>query len=233
MNWTCEEIEARLSDYLDRLLEPGERSGFDAHVAGCARCAPLVGMVAGTVAGLHGLEPFEAPPRLHYRILDHTLGPRGRKKGMRAWLAWLRPLSSPRLIYGAASVAVTMAVLFQALGLEWRVPRLSDLAPSNVYRTTDRRVHLLYARGAKFVTDLRVVYEIQSRLRPEAEPQTTAPEQPSDEQRAPQKSPRKSDDQSSGPQPKSRRELDRAKDRTANLTTLACAVGGLPARSDR
>ena len=51
-------------------------------------------------------------------------------------------------------------------------------------RSANRQAHLAYARGAKFVNDLRVVYEIQSRLQPEQEPANSpvvapSPEQPS------------------------------------------------------
>jgi hypothetical protein len=34
---------------------------------------------------------------------------------------------------------------------------------------------LTFAKSAKFVNDLRVVYEIQTRLQPEAEPQQASP----------------------------------------------------------
>jgi hypothetical protein len=44
-------------------------------------------------------------------------------------------------------------------------------------RTANRQAHLTYARGAKFVNDLRVVYEIQSRLGSQPEPQS-APQPP-------------------------------------------------------
>ncbi len=217
MNWTCELIEAHLSDYLDRLLEAGERSAFEAHAAACPRCAPLVKSVQSLVTGLHRLEPIEAPPRLAVSILDQTLGPRAKKEGFRAWLAWLQPVWQPRFVYGAVSVLVTLAVLLQALGVQWRKPAMADLNPVNIYRGADRRAHLVYARGVKFVTDLRVVYEIQSRLRPEAEPQP-----------APQQKP--APGQSTGPEQKSPRELNRANE-NRDLSVLACAMGALPARS--
>lgn len=216
--WTCEQIEGRLSDYVDRLLGADERSGFEAHMAGCARCAPLVARVAGLVAEMHQLEPLDVPPRLPYNILDQTLGPRAEKKGWRAWLRWPRLLLQPRFAYGAVTVLVSAAVLLQALGIEWRKPTLADLNPVHLYRSADRRAHLVYARGAKFVADLRVVYEIQSRLRPEPEPQP-APEQ------------KPAPGQSNGPQPKSPRELNRANDKDRDLSVLACALAAAPARS--
>jgi anti-sigma factor RsiW len=219
MTWNCEQIEGRLSEYVDGLLEAGESREFEAHVAGCARCAPLVKSVSVAVAGMHRLEPLEAPPRLLYNILDQTLGPRAKKEGFQAWLRWLRPVWQPRFAYGAVTVVVTISVLFQALGFQWRKSTLAELSPVNLYRAADRRAHLIYARGSKFVTDLRVVYEIQSRLRPEAEPQP-APEQKPNPSQPP--------GQSNGPQPTSPRELNRANDKNWNLSVLACALGAVP-----
>ena len=46
MTWTCEQTEARLSDYLDGVLTPVEMVDFTAHVPSCVRCAPLVASVA-------------------------------------------------------------------------------------------------------------------------------------------------------------------------------------------
>jgi len=115
--WACEQIETRLSDYLDRLLTAAERGGFEEHVAGCARCAPLVHSVGGLVNGMHRLEPLEAPPRLVYNILDRTLGARTEKKGWRAWMGWLQPIWQPRFAYGAVSVLVTAARAFPGPGL--------------------------------------------------------------------------------------------------------------------
>jgi len=45
----------------------------------------------------------------------------------------------------------------------------------NVYRNTDRQAHLAYARSTKYFSDLRVVYEIQSKLRQDNQ-LPTAPE---------------------------------------------------------
>src|SRR2546425_7753971 len=76
MNWTCEQIEARLSEYLEGALAPADQQAFAAHVQQCPQCAPLVSTVQGLVNGLHGLPPLAEPPRLVYAILDKTLGPR-------------------------------------------------------------------------------------------------------------------------------------------------------------
>lgn len=223
MNWTCEQIEERLSDYVDGLLDADARSDFDAHVSTCARCEPVVRQVAGVVAGLHELELVAEPPELAEKILETTLGRRAKKFKWDGVLGWLQPLMQPRFAYGAVSVLVTFGVLIPTIGIDWRKPKLADLRPSNIYRAADRQAHLVYARGAKFVSDLRVVYEIQSRLRPEAEPQS-APD--SESRPANPASPGSTE----GPE-KSPRELNRVKQFPAADAVLASALSSARKRS--
>ncbi len=189
VNWTCTQTEERLSDYLDGLLAGEERREFDLHVAACSRCAPLVRQVSGLVGRLRALEPLEVPPQLVPAILDQTLGPRKEKKEGRSGLfGWLRPVWQPRFAMGAVTVMATLLILLQALGVRPSALTASDFNPTNLYRNANRHAHLVYARGAKFVNDLRVVYEIQSRLRlesppvPASEPEATPP-QPNPQQK--------------------------------------------------
>src|SRR5262249_49350890 len=132
MNWTCEQIESRLSDYLDGLMSPAEQRSFDAHVNTCQRCTALVGGVQQAVISLHALEEVEPPARLVYEILDRTLGPRETAKGWAGALAWIKAIASPRFGYGVLSVAATFIVILSASGFSWKKPKLADLAPSNI-----------------------------------------------------------------------------------------------------
>src|SRR6202048_2677860 len=154
MSWTCEQTEARLSDYLDGVLNPAEIAEFSAHVPSCARCAPLVASVSELLTGLHGMEQIEAPPRLVYSILDKTLGPRESVTGWRAMLGWVRGAACLRFAYGALSVAATLIIFVTASGFNWRHPKVADLQPATVYRNADRTAHLYYANSAKFVNNL-------------------------------------------------------------------------------
>jgi hypothetical protein len=166
MNWTCEQIEARLGDYVDGLLSPVERAAFEAHTAQpCERCAPLIASVSQLVGDLHGMESLEPPPRLVYAILDKTLGPRDTVAPAPGFFGWLRGVGLPRFAYGALSLSATFLVIASASGFSWRHPKLADLQPATIARNADRQAHLVFARSAKFVSDLRVVYEIQTRLR--------------------------------------------------------------------
>ena len=220
MSWTCEQTEARLSDYLDGVLNSAELAEFTAHVPSCARCAPLVASVSDLVTGLHGMEQIEAPPRLVYSILDKTLGPRETLTGWRAILGWVRGAASVRFAYGALSVAATLIIFVTAAGLNWRHPKLADLRPATIYRKADRSANLAYASSVKFVNDLRVVSEIQSRLRDEndlrANPEAIVPES------SPQKQPGRTD----GSKPATPRQQNRANDLARHIEVLAM---GLPA----
>src|SRR5712671_2370983 len=191
MSWTCEQTEARLSDYLDGVLNPAELAEFTAHVPSCARCAPLVASVSDLLTG------------------------------WRAMLAWVRGAASVRLAYGALSVAATLIIVVTASGFNWRHPKLTDLKPATIYLRANQTAHKTYGRSVKFVNDLRVVNEIQSRLREDsdlrANPESTLP------QTSPQKQPGSSD----GSKPATPRQQNRANDLTRHVQMLAIALPSL------
>ena len=171
MDWNCTSTEERLSDYLDGKLSPAEAEAFSAHAAGCADCSQTVAMVSGVVNQMRNMEMIEEPPHLVAKILDATLGPRAQKAGWKRWFDWVPMLWQPRFAMGLATVAALLIVISYTAGLTPAKLKKADLSPTSVLRSANRQAHLTYARGAKFVNDLRVVYEIQSKLQPEPEPQ--------------------------------------------------------------
>jgi len=215
MNWTCEQTELLLTDYLDGLLSSAEKHEFDAHVNSCPRCTPLVSSVAHALSSLRSLPQIEPPQRLVYNILDKTLGPRETVTGWAAVLSWFRHFNFQRTAYAGVSLCAMFLTVASLTSFNWKKPRLADLAPATVYRGADRQAHLAYARGTKFVSDLRVVYEIQSRLqRTEALPSredTTTP------QTAPEKEPGRTD----GSAPASPKQQNRANDLASRTIVLA------------
>jgi len=170
MNWTCAQTEERLSDYLDNRLDPADVTDLNRHVDGCADCTRLIEQVGTAVQRMRSLAPVEVPPLLVNSILDQTIGPRPAKTGWRGWFAWADFIVQPKFAMGALTCAVTLIILGYAAGLSPSKIKKGDLAPSNVYRAANRQSHLTYGRALKYVNDLKVVYEIQSKLRPEESP---------------------------------------------------------------
>jgi len=218
MIWTCEHIEAHLSDYLDGLLTPEERREFDLHARGCEQCTQMVASVSELLSGLHSIEQVEPPAHLVYSILNKTLGPREAKKGWRGAFGWLSGLSSARFAYSAVSVGASLLILLTAAGFSWRKPKLADLSPVNLYHTADRTAHLAYARSTKFVSDLRVVYEIQSRLNKDNELSTTP------ESTVPQSAPGKAPGSTDGTRPATPRQQNRANGLHREIEVLAAGI---------
>jgi len=175
MNWSCTNSEERLSDYLEGALGPEEAAAFRAHAASCTRCSEMLAQVGSLVTSMQRLEAVEEPPLLVQKILDATLGPRTQERAWKRWFTWAPALWQPRFAMGALTVAASFVIVFHTAGITPAKLRKADLSPSNLYRSANRQVHLTYARGAKFVNDLRVVYEIQSRLQPEQEPASSSP----------------------------------------------------------
>jgi anti-sigma factor RsiW len=178
MNWNCTATEERLTDYLDGVLTREEAAAFSAHTAGCAACSKMVSRVRTLVSRMEEIEPLDPPVHLNARILDATLGPRTQAPDWRKWFDWVSVVWQPRFGMGVATVAASFAVLFHAFAPAGRKVTLADMNPMAVARTANRQAHLTYARGVKFVNDLRVVYEIESRLGSQPEPETAPVNQP-------------------------------------------------------
>jgi hypothetical protein len=123
-----------------------------------------------------------------------------------------------RFAYGALSVAATLIALVTASGFNWNHPKMADLQPTAIYRNADRQVHLVYARSSKFVSDLRVVNEIQSRLRQDSEIPRNS------DGSVPESSPQKQPGRNDGAQIPSPKQQNRANDITKPTETLAAWI---------
>jgi hypothetical protein len=228
MTWTCDLVEARLSDYLEGLLPGPERAEFEAHANSCADCAPLVASVRSLVGEMHAMDVLETPPRLVYSILDKTLGPRETATGWQGFLNAIRGLATMKFAYGAASVMATLIIVLSASGFSLRKPKLADLRPAAIYQSADRQVHLVFARSVKYVSDLRVVYEIQSRLRQDENNLQTAPEE-----LLPKSAPGKNPGQTDENKPSQPRQQNRANQISRQLELLAAEMPMIGERSGR
>jgi hypothetical protein len=180
MNWNCTLTEERLSDFLDGTLAPEEAAAISAHAATCADCTELIAQVRGVVTLMQQAPPLELPAQLERKIIDATLGPQKPKTESEGLFGWLSAVWQPRFAMGVVTVAASFVIVFHAATAPG-----SNLNPVNLLRGANRQAHLTYARGAKMVNNLRVVYEIESRMSPPeslSEPVTPPASQPTIEQ---------------------------------------------------
>src|SRR5262249_29141473 len=143
------------------------------------------------------------------------------------FLKFIRGMASPKFAYGAASVMATLTILAGSSGFSLRKPKLADLRPTTIYHNADRQAHLVFARSVKYVSDLRVVYEIQSRLRQDENDLQTTPEDVLPKS-APEKDPGQTEDRKPG-----QRQQNRADQLSRPMELLATEFPMLGERSVR
>jgi anti-sigma factor RsiW len=167
---TCSDIEILLAEYIDGTLAPDVRSTLENHLASCADCRELARDASGAVAFLERTAAVDAPPELVTRILfEISNGPSHsavrpslpRRLFGRLFGGWLEPVLQPRLMMG---MAMTVLFIFGMLGRARQLTP-SDLDPVKVWTAAENRISRTWERGVKYYENMRLVFEIQSRLK--------------------------------------------------------------------
>lgn len=158
------EIENLVSEYLEGQLDVTRRLEFEAHLGTCPGCGQLVAHVRHVMEHCRSAESPEPPPWLVPKILLATIG-EPQPSLIERLRAFIRPVLQPRVAYGVAMAVFSFSIIINAAGVNLRRFTLADLNPRTWVYQANRTGHLLYARAEKFYYDLRVVYEIESRLR--------------------------------------------------------------------
>ncbi|HXP88509.1 MAG TPA: zf-HC2 domain-containing protein [Bryobacteraceae bacterium] len=175
----CGEIEILLADYVDGLLHGEQKSAVEAHLAECAGCAELARDSAAAVGFMERAAVVEAPPELVTRLLfEVTAGP-SRAVVKPSWARrvfgkWLEPILEPRYAMSMAMTVLSFAMLFKVAGISPRQLTAADLDPVKVWTLAEDRATRVWERGMKYYESLRVVFEIQSRLKEWTEDQPGA-----------------------------------------------------------
>jgi hypothetical protein len=175
------ELENLASDYLEGLLEPALKREVEAHLNACTSCLEMVGDVRRAMQLCHSAPELEPAPWLVSKIMRATVGERKPSLADRL-VAFFRPAFQPRFAYGVAMAVFSFSIIVNAAGINLRHMTVEDLNPRTWFFRANRAGHLFYARAEKFYYDLRVVYEIESRLR-------QLRSHPEEEQEAPKQEP--------------------------------------------
>jgi anti-sigma factor RsiW len=159
----CSDIEILLAEYVDGTLHDGAKSAVESHLASCKGCRELAEDAASAVAFMARTAAVDAPPALLTRILFEAPAVKptlARRLFGRVLGGWIEPLLQPRLAMGMGVAALSFFMLRP--GVRQLTP--SDLNPVKVWTAAENRASRVWERGVKSYENLRLVYEIETRL---------------------------------------------------------------------
>jgi anti-sigma factor RsiW len=170
----CADVEVLLADYVDGTLPSEQNSALEVHLSECMACAELARDSAAAVAFMERAAVVQAPPELVTRILFELTSGSSRSVirpslVRRLFGRWLEPVLQPRFAMGMAMTVLSFAMIGRFTHVRQLTP--ADLDPVKVWTSAEDRVVRWYNRGVKYYESLRVVYEIQTRLKEWADEQ--------------------------------------------------------------
>ena len=186
----CADVEILLADYVDGTLRGDAVSELEAHLTGCPDCAELARDSAQAVEFIERAAVVDAPPELVTRILFELTDGSSRAVVRPSLIRRLfgrlfggvfESVLQPRFAMGMALTVLSFAMIGRFTHVRQLTP--ADLDPVKVWTAAEDRVVRWYNRGVKYYDSLKVVYEIQTRLKEWAD------EQPNSSQPQPAASP--------------------------------------------
>lgn len=167
----CTELESALADYLDGTLEPAQQAALDAHAASCSGCREFLQDVTAGVAFLKRVPDIAPPAELITRIAYQAPMGRIRQPFERQSIfskiltRWLQPLLQPRLAMGMAMTILSFAMLERCTGVKVQHIQAADLNPVRIWGGTEDKLIRLKDRAVKYYENIRLVYDIETRLK--------------------------------------------------------------------
>src|SRR5579862_1718135 len=174
----CNEFDQLLSDALDGVLSGVQLDRFQAHAQVCKACGPLLAEVEAGRSWLKGLTEVEPPASLVNNILASTTGVdtqrlRSASTVRQPRVSWLEHVQASFLepiwaVVRQPRFAMSFGMAFFALsvGLTVAGVKPSDLRQVSLRPSAIR--HTYYATQARVVhyyENVRIVYEVESRVR--------------------------------------------------------------------
>lgn len=177
----CGQWETLLADALDGLLKPEDQAVFNEHRSACPACAALFEEARRGREWLEFLSPEpEVPAGLLERILAQTGPGQVASYGLVTGgnvvpmiPVWQRPglvgsvrrFAEPRLMMTAAMAFFSIAMTLNLTGVRLTDLRLSNLRPSAIRSFMERRLTMASTPIVRYYDHLRLVYEVQTRMR--------------------------------------------------------------------
>lgn len=188
----CGQWETLLADALDGQLRPEDESTFSDHMASCKACA---GLFEEARRGREWLDFLSVEPEVPAGLLDKLLAQTGpgqqpaygivsvdnlvaatpggiplKDAAIPAWqkpgfMGYVRRFAEPRLMMTAAMAFFSIALTLNLTGVKLSEIRMSDLRPSSIRSLVERRVTMASTPIVRYYDHLRLVYEVQSRMR--------------------------------------------------------------------
>ena len=171
----CTDLEILLCDYVDGALVPAEKAAVELHLAACASCSERLRDATAAVDFIGRAAEVEPPADLLTRILFEVRAGRPESSRSGEWRhklgQWLHPILQPRFAMGMAMTMLSFAMLGRFAGIEVRPLKPADLDPVKVVAVLEERVHRGWEAVVKYYDSLRLVYDIQTRIRELTEPE--------------------------------------------------------------
>jgi hypothetical protein len=176
----CTQFEALLAEAIDGTLAAPEMVQFEAHARACADCGPMFAEARQGMQLLRTLAEVEPSRNLVRNILIATTGAEERKTVTAApttgWgerlRGWLEPVFAPvaatvrqpRFAMSFSMAFFSVALLLQVTGVSVGDLRNADLRPSSLRDAVVRKYYATSADVVRYYDNLRLVYEVQTRL---------------------------------------------------------------------
>jgi anti-sigma factor RsiW len=171
----CADVEISLADYLDGTLVAERKSALEGHLSTCADCEELARDAAGAVAFMERAADVTAPPELVTRILFEISSGPSHAAVKPSWMRrifgnsiggkLIEPVLQPKYAMGMAMTLLSFAMLGRFAGIEVKHLTPADLDPVKIWTAAEDRATRTWQRGVKYYESLRLVYEIESRVK--------------------------------------------------------------------
>lgn len=161
---TCAEFEIILCDYMDGTLESSRKQEFEKHMRECVTCAEFARDVMGAVAFIGRAEAVTPSTELLNRI-TFAIPSSKAPKGFRSWFTGpLQTMFQPRFAMGMAMTILSFSMLGRFSGIQVQQLKPADLTPTRIWAAADDKVHRSWERAVKYYDNLKLVYDVQTRL---------------------------------------------------------------------